>query len=45
MDEEALNYDPKTKTPMILAVGRLELHEKGYVYFDDSDIEVVHNSF
>ena len=22
-DEEALNYDPKTKTPMILAVGRL----------------------
>ena len=22
-DEEALNYDPKTQTPMILAVGRL----------------------
>ena len=29
-DEEALNYDPKTKTPMILAVGRL-VARKGYV--------------
>ena len=24
-DEEALNYDPKTQTPMILAVGRLDV--------------------
>lgn len=29
-DEEALNYDPNTKTPMILAVGRL-VARKGYV--------------
>ena len=29
-DEEAMNYDPKTKTPLLLAVGRLAAR-KGYV--------------
>ena len=34
-DEEALNYDPKTQTPMILAVGRLAA-EKGLCFAPSS---------